>query len=213
MKNESLTIDPEALAYWYFRLNGCLTIPNFVVHPDYGIGQRTDVDILAIRFPYRAELLENSMIDDEVLSNITEKPMIIIAEVKTGKCKLNGPWVKLKDQNIHRVLRAIGAFPEEEVADVAGSIYEKGIYENNNYYITLCCVGKAMNRTIARQFPDVPQLLWGDILSFIFYRFNAYREQKRFHSQWDEVGQNIWNCFAISKDVTEFTQTVSVKVD
>ncbi len=213
MKGDRVIIDPESLAYWYFRLNGCLTTPNFVVHPDYGVEQRTDVDILAIRFPHRAELLENSMIDDEVISKITMKPMIIIAEVKAGKCKLNGPWVKQKDQNIHRVLRAIGAFPKEEVADVADSIYEKGIYENCSYYITLCCVGKAVNRTIIRQFPDVPQLLWEDILSFIFYRFNAYREQKRFHSQWDEVGQNIWNCFSTCNNVNEFTQIVSVKAD
>ena len=35
----------ENLAYWYFRLNGFLTIPNFVVHPDFGIEQRTEVDM------------------------------------------------------------------------------------------------------------------------------------------------------------------------
>jgi hypothetical protein len=52
-------ISSEKLAYWYLRLNGFLTITNFIVHPDFGRSQRTDVDILGCRFPYRQELLEN----------------------------------------------------------------------------------------------------------------------------------------------------------
>jgi len=52
-------ITSEQLAYWYLRLNGFLSISNFVVHPDTGGQQRTDVDILGVRFPYRAELLFN----------------------------------------------------------------------------------------------------------------------------------------------------------
>jgi len=55
-------ISPEKVAYWFFRLNGCLTLVNFVVHPDLirrdePRSQWTDVDILAIRFPHRKELL------------------------------------------------------------------------------------------------------------------------------------------------------------
>lgn len=60
---------PEKVAYWYFRLNGFLQIENFVVHPSSRGGQRTDADLLAVRFPYRAErLIDNPndiMIDDE----------------------------------------------------------------------------------------------------------------------------------------------------
>lgn len=29
-------MNPEQLAYWYFRLNGFLTTVNFVVHPEQG---------------------------------------------------------------------------------------------------------------------------------------------------------------------------------
>lgn len=46
---------PERLAYWYFRLNGFLTTENFIVHPDEGKDQRTDADLLAVRFQHRAE--------------------------------------------------------------------------------------------------------------------------------------------------------------
>ncbi len=44
----------EQLGYWYLRLNGFLTIPNFVVHPDVGHNQETDVDILGVRFPLQS---------------------------------------------------------------------------------------------------------------------------------------------------------------
>lgn len=50
-------LNPEKVAYWYFRLNGFLQIENFVVHPERRGGQRTDADLLAVRFPHRAERL------------------------------------------------------------------------------------------------------------------------------------------------------------
>jgi len=40
-----IPIEAEKLAGWYFRLNGCLTIPNFNIHEDAGIGQRREIDI------------------------------------------------------------------------------------------------------------------------------------------------------------------------
>ena len=62
-------LDPEKVAYWYLRLNGFLQIENFVVHPERRGGQRTDADLLAVRFPYRAERLFDNphdiMRDDE----------------------------------------------------------------------------------------------------------------------------------------------------
>lgn len=50
-------MNPEQLAYWYLRHNGFLTTVNLVVYPGQGAEQRTDVDILGVRFSYRAELL------------------------------------------------------------------------------------------------------------------------------------------------------------
>ena len=52
-------LSSEKIVYWFFRLNGCLTIENFIIHPDFvdqqDVVQRTDADILAVRFPYRKE--------------------------------------------------------------------------------------------------------------------------------------------------------------
>ena len=58
------TLTPERLAYWYFRLNGFLTTENFIVHPDRGPNQRTDADLLAVRFAHRKENLVRPMTDD-----------------------------------------------------------------------------------------------------------------------------------------------------
>jgi hypothetical protein len=60
---------PEKVAYWYFRLNGFLQIENFIVHPSVRGSQRTDADLVAVRFPHRAEFLldhPHPMPDDEV---------------------------------------------------------------------------------------------------------------------------------------------------
>ena len=62
-------LEPEKVAYWYFRLNGFFQIENFVVHPTGRGAQRTDADLLAVRFPFRAErLIDDSndiMADDD----------------------------------------------------------------------------------------------------------------------------------------------------
>lgn len=76
-----MKIDPENLAYWYFRINGFFTMTNFIIHPDYGRKQRTDVDIMAVRFPYRAELLENTMKDDDIFFYEKNRIYLILAEV------------------------------------------------------------------------------------------------------------------------------------
>lgn len=34
MSLDLIDINPEQVAFWFFRLNGCATIVNFVVHPD-----------------------------------------------------------------------------------------------------------------------------------------------------------------------------------
>ena len=91
-------LDPEKVAYWYFRLNGFLQIENFVVHPERGGSQRTDADILGVRFPFRAERLfddpHDIMRDDEArLSLSADQIDVVIAEVKTNQpCRPLARW-------------------------------------------------------------------------------------------------------------------------
>jgi hypothetical protein len=87
-------LDPEKVAYWYFRLNGFLQIENFVVHPERRGSQRTDADLLGVRFRHRAKLLFDHrmpMADDERLSLNLRFDDVVIVEVKRNQlCTLNG---------------------------------------------------------------------------------------------------------------------------
>jgi hypothetical protein len=52
--NNGNALSSERVASWFFRLNGCLTIDNFILHPDFinpSGRQRTDADVLGVRFP------------------------------------------------------------------------------------------------------------------------------------------------------------------
>ena len=109
-----MEIRSEDLAYWYLRLNGLLTTTNFIVHPDRGRDQETDVDVLGVRFPHRAENLERPMKDDDFFVNIRDRTLVAIAEVKSGRCDLNGPWTNPRRRNMLRVLMAIGLFQKRE---------------------------------------------------------------------------------------------------
>ena len=203
-----MQIIAERLAYWYLRLNGFLTIQNFIVHPDTGREQRTDADILGVRFPYRAELRPQPMADDGLF--IKDNPYIIIAEVTRGRCKLNGPWTEPQKENLQRVLRAIGAFSEQEIEIVARAVYKSGMFSSDSYHLTLACFGKDFNSSINRDFPAVPQILWDNILEFIYNRFRKYPDQKASHGQWDEDGKNLWNSVWKHENLEDFKTEVSI---
>jgi len=205
-----ITIESEHLAYWYLRFNGFLCAANFIVHPDFGGEQRTDVDIIGVRFPHRAELLNNSMKDDKPFCEI-DKPYIIIAEVKKRECNLNGPWVLPERQNMQRVLRAIGAIPYDEIDQASESIYKTGVFSNSFYYISLCCFGESFNQVISDQLSLVPQKLWDEVLSFIYERFSLYHCQKASHGQWELRGRELWKCFDSSRTFAEFRGNVLIK--
>jgi hypothetical protein len=159
-----------------------------------GIGQRTDVDIFGIRFPYRQELLYNPM-EDELIFTRFQKPYVIIAEVKTDRCSLNGPWTNPQLGNMQRVLRSIGAFCPDNTDAIADHLYRNGFFEDENYIVSLFCVGRRENPEYLRRYPSVPQITWENIAGFIYRRFNGYYEQKSINRQWDSSGKLIWNMF------------------
>lgn len=205
-----MEIEAEQLAYWYFRLNGFLNIPNFVIHPDAGSRQRTDVDVMGVRFPYRSELLTNSMRDDEVFVRCKDKAWLVLAEVKTSLCKLNGPWTDPSLQNMQRALRAVGVLPLHEIELASLALYEHGFYSTQLYYISLFCLGASENPALHERYPQVPQITWEHCKRFIYGRFFRYRRQKAAHNQWDNSGKGLWNCFANSSSVDEFINIVQV---
>ena len=204
MKNKKNEMNPETIAYWFFRLNGCTTITNFVVHPDRPGSQRTDVDVLAVRFPHRAELLtSNKPMLDHPVFNSNGKIDIIFAEVKHGLCRLNGPWTNPEDENMLRVLFAVGAFDTHRASEVAQALYKIGSYQDDIYRVRLFAVGDRKNNAIL---PNAVQLVWDEILAFIFDRFTRYHAQKAHHGQWDSTGRQLYAL--ASRTQEEFIETV-----
>src|SRR5262249_14016871 len=208
MQAQTMRIRAEQLAYWYLRLNGFLTIPNFIVHPEQGRNQETDVDLLGVRFPYRAEL--RKMEDDEFFTRAREKSFIAFAEVKANLCALNGPWTNPDRQNMQKVLRAVGAFTAAENNVVAAALYDRGFYKSQLYHVSLLCLGKEENPEVAKTYPKVPQITWPKVLTFIYNRFHTYRRQKVSHGQWDPQGHDLWNCAKQSGDAQEFVSHVVI---
>lgn len=207
-----MQIQAEQLAYWYFRLNGFLNIPNFVVHPDIGNNQRTDVDLLGVRFPYRAELFLSSkpMRDDDIFRKPRDKTHLVFAEIKVGLCNLNGPWTKPEDANMQRVLRSVGILPRHEIDLASTALYETGVYENQLYRVSLFCLGARENEVIAASHPAIPQITWHHCLEFIDTRFRDYRGKKAGHSTWDKQGKDLWECSKQSKNAEEFIDQVEI---
>jgi hypothetical protein len=210
---DAFQINPEKLAYWYFRVNGCFTFTNFIIHPDQGRGQRTDVDIMAVRLPYRSELLENPMQDDRVLLPEENRVKVILAEVKIGTCNLNGPWTEPERANMQRAVSAAGPFPPDKVEEAAEALYRHGFYQDDRSTMTLFCVGRTVNRELKRRYPQVPQITWQHILGFLYDRFTTYRDQKSSNSQWDRWGRGLYRVANNSESIETFIKGVNIDVN
>ena len=200
------------IAYWYFRLNGFLNIENFIIHPEpreKPQSQKTDADLYGVRFPYRKEL---DMTDDTPFEVTRTLPLFMITEVTRGECKLNGPWVTPERKNIDYVLSAIGAFPDEQKAAVAGSLYEHCVYPKpadagKECEFQLIAVGKSTDEQLQKAHPYLLQITLEKMLTFMYQRFSSYRSQKRDHSQWDDFGQTLWTKSEHCK-VEEFVEKI-----
>jgi hypothetical protein len=206
-------LPPERVAYWYFRLNGFLQIENFVVHPKLNGGQRTDADLIGVRFPFRAERLiddpDDLMQDDvERLQLLNDRTDIVIAEIKTGRCALNGPWANEEHQNIHRVLAAIGSLPADLIDDASNALYADASFDRPHHpRIRLILVGREPDSTIAEKYAGITQLTWAEVLSFIWQRFDRYKRQKAQVDQWDGVGR-LLKKIAMREDSDGFVNKV-----
>lgn len=189
---------PDRLAYWYFRLNGFMTIENFLVHHETRSDPRTDVDILAARFTHRQENIDRPMVDDPRVIACQTFANIIIAEIKTGRCSLNGPWTNRSAENIERVLRAIGCAREDEVFPAALSLYEEGRWSNGTATVRLFAVGERTNDDLA--IGREQQLEWASVIEFCVSRFRDYRRQKASNTQWAPDGIRLRE-LALGNDV------------
>jgi hypothetical protein len=193
--------NPERLAYWYLRLNGFLTIENFIVHDEGGRGQRTDVDLIAFRFPHRKEAFhsyggEARWMRDDPCFDGKKLPFTAFVEVTSGECKLNGPWTDPAKENMPRAIRALGPFSTmKEVQIASRDIYASGGYASDTIELGLVSIGERPNPELRERMPRVLQITWRQVTNFIFDRFGAFERIKREHPQWDVDGHLLWEAY------------------
>jgi hypothetical protein len=185
----------ERVAYWFFRLNGCLQIENFILHPDANVDpannqQRTDADIMGVRFHHRNEL---DMKDCPLMSDDKQRTVAFIAEIKKGGvCRLNGPWTNPQEGNLNRVLSSMGIFQPGEIHAAADKLYKEEIYSNDQVVFRMVAIAATENEVYSKTKRNVIQIPWSSALAFIHGRFREFRIQKQNHGQWDSTGITLW---------------------
>ena len=65
-------------------------------------------------------------------------------------------------------------------------------------------MGRVQSKELADSCPDVTQLTWPSLLTFIWDRFHTYRWQKAQVDQWDAWGREIKRLADQSRDANTF---------
>jgi len=205
-----MRVTAESLAYWCLRLNGCLTITNFIVHPEWkreGVG--TDADIVGVRFPHRREMMRRPLVDDPWFTT-HDRLLLVIPEVKTGCCALNGPWTNPDRGNVRKVLAAMGVCPDSQLDRVAAALSAEGVHSDADRVASLLAFGSCESPQLRQRYPQVPQVLWPQVKRFIHARFVHYLREKAWRQTWDAVGEYLYELVKRVRDVERFCQVLEV---
>ena len=183
----------EDLAYWYLRLNGCLTVPNFYLHPPVKGGALTEADIVAVRFPERAEF-DDKDADDELFSQ-SDRTLFLVAEAKGNEeCKVNPTWTRDTRALVY-VLKRFGPVASGKEEEVAARWIETGGYKDCSVRCFFVCFAERRNDNLRTTHKDIQQRTWEQVLQFFHRRFCTYHSRKLDHSHWDSIGNRIWNAW------------------
>lgn len=211
-RNEAKGKRAEEVASWYFRLNGFLSIPGFVVHPDVvRRNPMTEADLIAVRFPYSQELIAGRMmVDDPRLTDLASASQVLflLVEVKSDLCNINGPWSNEEDGNMQRVIRRLGFARPEEIPSIATVMYRDLRWQDSNSVLQYITVGQRANDGRQRQYPKLLQITWPDVADFLFERFRHFPEKlpadgRLIHEQWPAFGRRYGRAFRKMKSLAD----------
>lgn len=169
----------EELAFWYFRLNGFFPITDFVTH---GCGQHntSDIDILAVRFPFVFEEFggQNDDWGHKLFSELNLKNgeiLGVICEVKTGG-NIN-PSNAFNDRKMKEAVRRLGFVEREKTDDSVEQLRKNGVVIIPPMY--------RIAKILVTDQPAIEQgsisyyhLSLNDIENFILHRMRKYHERK-----------------------------------
>ena len=200
MLNRKRGARAEHVSNWYFRLNGFLSIPGFVVHPDtpkrYPL---TEADLIAVRFPNSSEVIgERSMVDDSLLTLLANRQqmLFLLVEVKSDLCKINGLWSDPVAGNMQRVISRLGFAKVESVDRISQQMYAGLRWEDEDTVLQYVSVGQRINDGLQRSYPKLRQITWDQISDFLFNRFKQFPEKlpdngRSVHEQWPDFGRRF----------------------
>lgn len=183
----------DSAAEWFLRLNGFFTVQNFIVHPvrsEEGSQQRTDADVLGIRFPKRQEVVGGDPLVDHAAFEDAPRPIFVIAEVKTGRCRLNGPWSRREEENVTNVLRSFGHMSNASHQTISEALYQNGRFQSDGLDARLLCFGATRSENLSE---GILQFTWEEVFGFIFDRYQTFWRSKRQNQQWPPVGRYLWD--------------------
>jgi len=192
MAAEKPVMNCDDLAYWYLRMNGCLTVRNFILHPKSPKdSQLTDADVVAVRFPG----FEFDTDADDAPFSDANQPILLVAEVKGGnqECSLNAPW-RRSSECVAYVLRRFAPRVIENMAEVAEKWAGTGGYADSSLRCFFLCFGARPGDAL-RSLPNVEQKTWTDVLRFFHRRFQEHHRLKRNNDQWELVGNIVWRAW------------------
>ena len=211
----------EEVAAWYFRLNGFLLIPGFIVHPDVPRPKpRTEADLLGVRLKgssegvwrgtredhFRPGVKRIAMTDHAILTGPAKvgtvmKHLVAMVEVKAGECAINGPWTDRDTQglvpgqsNMERALARVGFGDRSEIAQAGTAMYEHLRYEGKEFVVQYFSVGRTVSSSWKDKYPKLIQITFDEIADFLRDRFNGFPEkipQERDISLWRGFGNSF----------------------
>ncbi len=181
----------------YLRLNGYFTLPEFQVqHPVPGqpgkFETATDLDILAVRFPWAAETVgrhqlageeprEILLADDPVLAVIRDVPDILIGEVKEGRAELNR--AARNPEVLRAVLTRFGCCAREHVPHVVAELVRHGrAVTAGGHGVRLVAFGAVTDATVVRGYEAIAL---GHVVTFLQAYLQRHWEVLR-HAQFKD---------------------------
>jgi hypothetical protein len=146
----------ETFVVWYLRFNGYFTVPNFVVHAGDDctrlcgdvVGNRTEVDTIAIRLPYSHEESGTRFpTDRNLLEGAQGRFDVILAEVKSGKTDSpNKIWRNGEVTHIQYLLKFLGWHVNEDMISHAARVLSRHyVFEEANFRVRFVIFADRIN--------------------------------------------------------------------
>lgn len=164
----------EKLAYWYLRLNGFFLIENFVIHRTKDIDYSSDIDVMAVRFPFVYEEIGGKPDDwdQKLLKNLNpQKVTGIICEVKTGEYDERELF---RSHYLNYGINRFGFIPN--LSDYISQIIDESVFDipDSNFQVAKLFVAN----DIPKKRKDFIYVSIPEIRDFLHHRFENYSKQK-----------------------------------